>query len=183
MFSRSRFFLQTSLLVLTGVALFAFASSSDAASSKVGKMPKDSVASHKLRAFDGREFTLAQLRGKVVVLDFFAVWCGHSKHHIPTVTKLNQEAGNRDLQVIGLAVKDADTTPERVKKLMEELKITYPVGMISDPEFAGYAESKDVSVPQTLVYGKDGRLVAHFNGHNDATAAELVATVKREMEK
>ena len=165
------------VLLITGSLL------ASGTTARIGKLPKDSVANHKLHSLDGKEFTLAQLHGKVVVLDFFAVWCGHSKQHIPTMTKLNQTSEGRDLQIIGLAAKDAETTPERVKKFIEEMKITYPVGMIADPEFAGYVESKDVSVPQTLVYGKDGRLVAHFNGHNDATTTELNATVKRELEK
>jgi hypothetical protein len=55
--------------------------------------------------------------------------------------------------------------------------------MISDPDFTRFVESKDVSVPQTLVYARDGRLIAHFSGHDDATASELAATVKRELEK
>jgi thiol-disulfide isomerase/thioredoxin len=150
---------------------------------KVGQLPKESAANRQLRTLDGQQFSLAKLRGKVVVLDFFAVWCGHSREHIPTMTKLREAERDGALQIIGLAVKDRESPAERVKKFLQDLKITYPVGMISDPDFADYVESKDVGVPQTLIYGRDGRLAAYFSGHDDKIAAEIAATINRELVK
>lgn len=149
----------------------------------IGKLPKDSVANYQMQTLDGRQFSLAGLRGKVVVLDFFAVWCGHSRHHIPTMTKFGVSEQERGLQIIGLAVKDSESTKERVRKFIEDLKIKYPVGMIHDSLFSDFVESKDVSVPQTLIYGRDGRLVAYYSGHDDKTAADIAATVDRELGK
>jgi thiol-disulfide isomerase/thioredoxin len=123
------------------------------------------------------------LRGKVVVLDFFAVWCGHSREHIPTMTKIRGAGPGDALQVIGLAVKDRESTDARVKKFIQDLNITYPVGMVTDPDFSDYVQSKDIGVPQTLVYARDGRLAAHFSGHDDRIAAEIAATISRELAK
>jgi thiol-disulfide isomerase/thioredoxin len=153
------------------------------AKAKIGRLPKDSIASHPLRTFDGRQFSLAELRGRVVVLDFFAVWCGHSKRHIPTLTRFSDEDRQRGLQIIGLAVQDSESTSERISQFIKDFKIAYPVGVIKDHIFSDYVESRDVSVPQTLVYGRDGRLVAHFNGHDPQVDAELTATIRRELEK
>jgi thiol-disulfide isomerase/thioredoxin len=150
---------------------------------KVGKAPKDSLAKRQLRTLDGKQFTLAGLRGQVVVLDFFAVWCGHSKMHIPTLTRFGDEDLGRGLQIIGFAVEDSETTPERIGQFVKDLNITYPVGTIQDAVFSSYVQSKDVSVPQTLVYGRDGRLVAHFAGHDSKIDAELTETIKRELAK
>jgi thiol-disulfide isomerase/thioredoxin len=180
---------QSRLMVFSVVAglsfslLLAFFASSTEAGPKIGKLPKESVANRQMQMLDGRQFSLAGLRGKVVVLDFFAVWCGHSREHIPTMTKFGSAEQERGLQIVGLAVKDSQSAPERVRKFLDEMKIAYPVGMISDPDFVSFVESKDVSVPQTLVYARDGRLIAHFSGHDDAIASELAATVKRELEK
>lgn len=164
------------------ISLALFFSSTEA-KPKIGKLPKDSVANHQLRTLDGQQFTLTGLRGKVVVLDFFAIWCGHSRQHIPTMTTFGDAEKEGVLQIIGLAVKDGESTEERVRKFIQETKITYPVGMISDFDFTGYVSSKDVSVPQTLVYARDGRLVAHFSGHDDKTAADIAATINRELVK
>lgn len=169
-------------LLLAG-ACVAFLPVVSTAKLKVGELPKDSVARHTLRMTDGKYFSLAEMRGKVVVLDFFAVWCGHSRQHIPTMTSFTEEDNKRGLQIIGLAVDDAESTPKRVAEFIQQMKITYPVGMIEDPVFRKFVESKDVSVPQTLIYGRDGRLVAFFTGHDDAVGAEITATVKRELNK
>jgi thiol-disulfide isomerase/thioredoxin len=157
--------------------------SSAEANQKIGKLPKESVANRQIRMLNGQQFSLAGLRGKVVVLDFFAVWCGHSRDHIPTMTKIRGAEREGLLQVIGLAVKDRESTEERVNKFIQELNITYPVGMISDPDFSDYVQSKDIGVPQTLVYARDGRLVARFSGHDDRIAADITATINRELTK
>ncbi|MDQ3012949.1 MAG: TlpA family protein disulfide reductase [Acidobacteriota bacterium] len=150
---------------------------------KIGELPKDSIARRQLRMTDGRQFTLAEMHGKVVVLDFFAVWCGHSRQHIPTLTKFTEDDNKRGLQIIGLAVDDAESTPKRVAEFIQQMKITYPVGMIEDPVFVKFVESKDVSVPQTLIYGRDGRLVAYFIGHDATIDSEITAIIKRELDK
>ncbi len=186
-FSPRSFPLRAILLTLLagiGLGLIALFSGDNAdARAKIGKLPKDSLARHQLRTLDGRQFTLADLRGQVVVLDFFAVWCGHSKRHVPTLARFGEAESRQGLQIIGLAVQDSESTPDRVAQFMKEYQITYPVGMVKDPVFADFVDSNDVSVPQTLVYGRDGRLVAHFSGHDPNVDAELTSTIKRELEK
>ena len=150
------------------------------ATSRLGHLPKDKVAKKKLQPVNGSNVSLVSMRGQVVVLDFFATWCGHSKLHLPSVERISEEDGPRGARVIGLAVEEKDSV---VEGFVKDHKITYPVATISDPVFGSFVESRDVSVPQTLVYGRDGRLVGHFVGHSAEQDAELAATVKRELEK
>lgn len=150
---------------------------------RIGKLPKQEVAEWKLRTLDGSERSLAGLRGQVVVLDFFAVWCSHSREHIPSIVRLSQSAELQNAQIIGLAVQDERSTPEKVENFIREQKITWPVAMISDPAFARYVDSRDISVPQTLVYGRDGRLAGYFNGHDARTEEALMNVIRRELEK
>lgn len=153
------------------------------ATQKTGKLPKDATANRPLRTLDGQQFSLTGLRGKVVVLDFFAIWCGHSRDHLPTMAKFGEAERQSGLQIIGLAVKDNQSPEARVKQFIQDMKIQYPVGMISDSEFSDYVQSRDVSVPQTLVFSRDGRLVAHFSGHDNKIAADVAATINRELTK
>jgi thiol-disulfide isomerase/thioredoxin len=173
--------LSTMIAICLAAAILPFGAGE--ARAKLGKLPKDTIAGHPLRTFDGRQFSLAGLRGQVVVLDFFAVWCGHSKRHIPTLTKFGEAERQQGLQIIGLAVQDSESTSERIAQFIKDFKISYPIGVIKDHVFADYVESRDVSVPQTLVYGRDGRLIAHFSGHDPKVDADLTATIKRELEK
>ena len=184
-FSDPRQLRTTAVSLLAGLAFVVLLPLFNTADAKVkiGELPKDSIARRQLRMTDGRQFTLAEMHGKVVVLDFFAVWCGHSRQHIPTMTRFTEDDAKRGLQIIGLAVDDAESTPKRVAEFIQQMKITYPVGMIEDPVFTRFVESKDVSVPQTLIYGRDGKLVAYFNGHDSTIDSEITATVKRELDK
>ena len=174
------------LSIIAGIcfaSMFLIDDSGTEAKAKIGKLPKNSVANHPIRTFNGKQFSLAGLRGQVVVLDFFAVWCGHSKQHIPTMTRFGDADRERGLQIIGLAVQDSETTSERIAQFIKDFNIAYPVGVVKDNVFSDFVESNDVSVPQTLVYGRDGRLVAHYSGHDSRIDSELTATIKRELEK
>ena len=148
------------------------------ATPRIGRMPKDEIANQQLRTLDGTNVSLAGLRGQVVVLDFFTTWCGHSRLHIQTVKRLHEEGSN--LRVVGLAVQETETS---TRQYVADQAIKYPVTTVSDPTFGSFVESRDVSVPQTLVYGRDGRLAAHFIGHSPEVIAELEKAVKREMAK
>ena len=179
-FSRT---MMLSIVAAFGLAVLSAFVAGTSAKVKIGEQPKSSVAKFPLRMSTGREISLMDLRGKVAVINFFAVWCGHSRLHIPALTKYGEEDAKRGLQIIGLAVDDAESTPQRVSEFIAQMKIAYPVGMVSDDVFKKYVESKDVSVPQTLVYARDGKLAAHFIGHDESVAAELDAAIKRELDK
>ncbi len=82
----------TALSAIIGLSLallLAFGALGSEAKDKIGKLPKDSVVRRQVTSLDGRHFSLAALRGQVVVLDFFAVWCGNSRAHLPTIHALH----------------------------------------------------------------------------------------------
>jgi thiol-disulfide isomerase/thioredoxin len=150
---------------------------------KVGKMPKASVAEQPIDTLSGQAYTLAGLRGKVVVLDFFGDWCAHSREHSRALSRYTDGDFSRGLQIIGQAVEDDRTNAESVRKYMADQQVNYPVGLTTDRKFMAYVESRDLSVPQTLVYGRDGKLVAHTSGHGPQAMAELNEAIRRELDK
>ena len=168
------------LLALIGIFALGLNRTSVDATSRIGHAPTDKVANKQLQPLNGSSVSLASMRGQVVVLDFFATWCGHSKQHLPSVERLSREEGPRGAKVIGLAVEEKESTVER---FIKDHNITYPVATISDPLFGSFVESRDVSVPQTLVYGRHGRLAGHYVRHSAEQDAEIAATVKRELDK
>ncbi len=170
------------LLLAVGLLVVTVVGAGAGSKAKIGRLPSDKVASQPLRTLDGKQYTLTSLRGQVVVIDFFAVWCAHSRDHLPALNRFYTPNSTPQLQIIGLAVED-QTTPERLSKFISDYKIGYPVGMVDDPTFAGFVGSRDVSVPQTLVYGRDGKLVAHYVGQSADTDAELIAKIQTELSK
>lgn len=164
------------------LTLFAFASFQTEAVSNVGKMPKESVAQIKLNTLDGQQFSLAGLRGKVVVLDFFALKCVHSRDHIKeTMTQFSDAQKNNGLQILGIESESASA--EVVRQYVQDQKINYPVAQIDESAFAQFVNSRDLSAPQTLVFGRDGKLVLHTNGHSAATEAAIRAAVQKALDK
>lgn len=154
-----------------------------AAKFKIGSLPKEAVATHPIRTMEGNTYTLQGLRGQVIVLDFFTVWCVHSRDHVPALNRFDDEDRERGLRVIGMIVNDKETTPSRIDQFLKEQKLAFPISITNDFYFQRFVDSKDLAVPQTLVFARNGRLAAHFVGHDAATEAELQNVVKQELAK
>ncbi|MFN7931592.1 MAG: TlpA disulfide reductase family protein [Blastocatellia bacterium] len=185
---RLRLSLRNGRWLLASVALLALclftpvASLQTEAVTKVGKLPKESVAQIRLTTTDGQQFSLASLRGKVVVLDFFGVHCAHSRDHLrETMTQFTNEDFNRGLQIIG--IESEGSTPQRVQEFIKDEKINYPVAQIDEATFVRFVESQDLSAPQTLIYGRDGKLLLHSMGHGAKTQAAIRDTIQKALSK
>ena len=170
------------LTLLTLFALFSLKVIQGKAEVKPGQFPKETVARQTFSTTDGKRFNLEAMHGKVVVMQFFGTWCGYSKRQIPTINKLIDNQKSSDLEVIGMSVKDPRSNLQAVKQFINDQKVSYPVvSEVDDKYFTQFINSTDVSVPQTLIYGKDGRLIAHYRGFNAQVGEEVEAKVKNEL--
>jgi cytochrome c biogenesis protein CcmG, thiol:disulfide interchange protein DsbE len=148
----------------------------------VGKAPKESTTQIKLNTVDGPQFSLAALRGKVVVLDFFGMKCAHSRDHIKeTMTQFSDDQMKQGLQIIG--IESESSTADQVRQFIQDQKINYPVAQVDEPTFVQFVNSRDLSAPQTLVFGRDGKLVLHTNGHSAQNEAAIRAAVQKALDK
>ena len=120
---------------------------------------------------DGKRATLADYRGKVLVLDFYATWCAPCRQSIPRLGALGQSYGLRGVQIVGLNVGGPD---DRIKvaDFAKELNIQYPLGF-PDKALTDLFLSDNQTIPQTFVFTRDGRLVKRFIGYEEATGTEL----------
>jgi thiol-disulfide isomerase/thioredoxin len=124
---------------------------------------------------DGRRVSLEELRGQVVVLDFWATYCPPCREEIPHLVRLQKEFGPKGLKVIGLNVggeEDRPKIPEFVKLYGIQYQLADP-----DDETARLFLAADDSIPQTFVLDRRGRLVRHFVGYDTEVASELEAAV------
>jgi thiol-disulfide isomerase/thioredoxin len=122
----------------------------------------DAAPDFKLDTLDGKPLTLAGSRGKVVLLNFWATWCGPCRAEIPDLIALQQKYKDR-LQIIGLTVDDDD--PEMIKLVVARTRINYPVAM-TPPElrkqYGGIA-----ALPTSFVLDAQGRMVQKHEGLRD----------------
>lgn len=128
---------------------------------------------------EGERQRLADYRGRVLVLDFYATWCAPCRESIPQLKALQQQWGAAGMQIIGLNVGGPD---DRVKvaAFARELGIQYPLGF-PDKALIDVFLSDDQTIPQTFVFGREGQLIKRFIGYEPATAKKLESTIRQEI--
>ena len=123
--------------------------------------------------------TLADYKGKVVVLDFYATWCEPCRAETPRLVQLQKQYQQQGLQVIGLNVGGADDR-DQVPAFAKEFGIEYPLGF-PDDEFADSFLGDNQNIPQAFVFDRNGKVVRRFIGYSDSSGAEFERIVKASL--
>jgi len=111
-------------------------------------------ANFTLLDLDGHPWTLKDLRGKVVVVNFWATWCPPCRKEMPDLQALYEEFKGQGLVILAVSDEDAD----KVKPFIAERKITYPV--LLDPDRNVNKDFQIEGIPKSFVYDRDGKLVS-----------------------
>ncbi len=112
-----------------------------------------------LQTLDGKNLKLSDLRGKAVLLNFWATYCGPCKIEMPWFVELQKEYGPQGFQIVGVANDDASTAD--IAKFAKEMGINYPILIGKD----SVSDSYKVSVlPTTFFLDRDGKLIAREFG-------------------
>lgn len=111
---------------------------------------------------DGRQVSLADLRGKVVVVNFWASWCAECRPEMPVLEKLHRELGKQGLSVVGVNFQE---DKETVGRYAHDLGLSFP--LVVDPKGAIGAEYGVFGLPATFLVARDGRAVAFAVGIRD----------------
>jgi peroxiredoxin len=111
-----------------------------------------------LTLLDGTKVSLADLRGKVVVLNFWATWCVPCREEMPEFVKAQRELGDRGVQFVGIAIDQ----PDKVDAFAAELQLNYPalVGGYGAIELSKAMGNRLGALPFTVIVNRAGR-VAH----------------------
>src|SRR5713226_8520417 len=149
-------------------ALMAFAVSAQEADRVIRFVRNpDAAPEFKLDSIDGKPLTLASAHGKVVLLNFWATWCGPCRAEIPDLIALQQKYKDQ-LQIIGLTVDDDDVA--FVKQVVARTRINYPVAMTTPEvrvQYGGVA-----ALPTSFVLDTQGRIVQKHEGLRDPALYE-----------
>jgi cytochrome c biogenesis protein CcmG, thiol:disulfide interchange protein DsbE len=119
--------------------------------------------------YGGSDLSLAGLRGSVVVVNFWASWCGPCRLEAPTLQQAWQDYQGKGVHFVGVDIQD---TAADAKAFTDEFKITYPNGPDVDNSIA--RSYRITGVPETFLIGKDGRLARQFIGPVDKAEVEAM---------
>ncbi|MFI5345260.1 MAG: TlpA family protein disulfide reductase [Elusimicrobiota bacterium] len=115
---------------------------------------------------------LSELRGKVVLVDFWATWCDPCRESMPMFEGLFKKYGSRGLSVVGVS---EDSEPASARRAAAERGVTYRLAF--DPRGRSLAASGARSLPATLLIGADGRVRARWSGFPPGRGAEIEAAI------
>jgi cytochrome c biogenesis protein CcmG/thiol:disulfide interchange protein DsbE len=150
------------LVILAGTALLAWgvlggrgATAAEPLALRQGRVATDFT----LELYSGGTFHLAEQRGKVVLVNFWASWCIPCKEEAPVLERAWTAYKNRGVVFVGVDIWD---TPSDARAFMQEYGITYP--NVKDPTGEVAIEYGITGVPETWVLNRDGRLVQRWVG-------------------
>jgi thiol-disulfide isomerase/thioredoxin len=133
-------------------------------------MPKE-VLETQIINIKGKPFKLSDYKGKVVLLNLWATWCGPCRMEMPELVKISEEFKGQDLEVIGLNISPDRDSPERINNFIQRFNIPYTIG-IADEELAFSLMSESSSIPQSFLITRDGKIYRRFIGYNMRTTPQ-----------
>ena len=111
---------------------------------------------------EGRPRRLSEFDGKLVLLNFWATWCGPCREEMPLLDATHEKFADKGLLVVGVAIDDSDA----VRDFLKDYPIRYPILLAGDDEDASlrYGDTRSV-LPYSVLIGRDGRLLAQRAGY------------------
>ena len=113
-----------------------------------------------LKDINGKNVSLNDYKGKVIILDFWATWCPPRREEIPDFIALQNEYGKKGLQIIGISV-DRDGI-KSVKPFYENMKMNYPVLLTDGNVESNYGDIR--AIPTTFIVDKKGSIAKKYIG-------------------
>ena len=135
------------------------------------------VAEAEIKNLDGSTWKVADKKGKVLLLNMWATWCGPCRSEMPTLVKLQEAHGEKGFEVIGLNTDDE--TVDDINKFAADMNLNYSlVWADTGLQNALLKISKFAGIPQSFIIDRDGNLRGVFKGANPADVKKMSELVE-----
>jgi thiol-disulfide isomerase/thioredoxin len=158
--------MKTSLYVLAAVLLVAATAAALA--------PGDTPPAIDMPDQAGKKVDLRELKGKVVLIDFWASWCGPCKQEMPVLEELHKKYAKDGLVIVGVNI---DNNAKKMNNFLKGAPATFR--MVRDPKLNIASKYEPATMPSSYFIGRDGKTRYVHEGFQRKDAAEIEERVKR----
>ncbi|MFV0387564.1 MAG: TlpA disulfide reductase family protein [Pyrinomonadaceae bacterium] len=134
--------------------------------------PPTAIVSHQFDLLGGKSFTLEEQKGKVVLINIWATWCGPCRDEMPDIVKMQDKYREKGFLVVGL---DADPeTEDEIANFKKEMNLNYELGWAGDDMMREFLKLAQMDgIPQSYLIDRNGRLRAMFRGGGQTVLANM----------
>jgi thiol-disulfide isomerase/thioredoxin len=129
-----------------------------------------------LDTLDGKTLRLSDLRGKAVLLNFWATWCGPCKIEMPWFVDLQKQYASQGLQIVGVAMDDG--SKEDIAQFAKDMGVNYPI--LIGKESVGDQYGGVPALPESFLIARDGKIVDKIIGLRGKS--EIEDSIKKALE-
>ena len=131
-----------------------------------------------IKMLDGTTFKLEDKKGKVLLINLWATWCGPCRAEMPELIAMQNKYRDRGFEIIGL---DTDPeTVEEIKTFAEKMKLNYQLGYADSKLVGEFVKlSKMNGIPQTILIDRENRLTGVFAGGGPNVVGKMKETVDK----
>ena len=128
-----------------------------------------------LTDLSGKPVKLSSLRGKVVLVDFWASWCAPCRESLPVLEKLAKSYREKGLVVVGVNI---DKTPELARAFLDKNKLALSFPVVNDKKYEVAARYEPPTMPSSYLIDRAGRVHAVHAGFRPSDGPKLEAEIK-----
>lgn len=132
----------------------------------IGSVPEDELG----KDLQGNKIRISDYHGKVVIVSFWASWCGPCRRELPVLAGVVKQVGPDHLQVIAINYKDEYEPFKYVVKVLKD----YPITFLRDSTSRTARKFEVSGIPRMIVIGRDGKVAADHTGYGEGSIPELV---------
>lgn len=129
----------------------------------VARELSDNLREADLKLISGATKTVGDYKGKVLILDLWATWCGPCRQEIPHLIEMANNYRDRGVEVLGLTTEDPQYDLMLVRNFAQQFRINYEIGFANDTVTSEIMRGRN-GIPQTLIIDREGMVRKHFVG-------------------
>jgi peroxiredoxin len=136
------------------------------------------IPDFRVKALDGAEMSLKKLRGKVILINLWATWCGPCRVEMPFLEEVWKKFKSSEFVLLGIAYEESD---EEIDAFRKEHGFSFPIA--SDPEGEIFRSFASDGIPRSYVVGVDGTILYQSLGYEPDEFDKMKRVIEQELEK